>query len=93
MLPQGVCRKEKGFHTGEKGEKLVHIQLSTFPQNVVESDKLYGLEKWEIDMNKNSRSYSYRALMLERISLMTSVISGVLFFSFSTRSMEWRTVV
>lgn len=82
MLPQGVCRKEKGFHTGEKGEKLVHIQLSTFPQNVV-----------EIDMNKNSRSYSYRALMLERISLMTSVISGVLFFSFSTRSMEWRTVV
>ena len=47
----------------------------------------------EIDMNKNSKSYSYRALMLERISLMTSVISGVLFFSFSTRSMEWRTVV
>lgn len=47
MLPQGVCRKEKGFHTGEKGEKIVHTQLSTFPQNVVESDKLYGLEKWK----------------------------------------------
>ena len=37
--------------------------------------------------------HSYRALMLARMSLMTSEISGVVFLSFSIRSMEWSTVV
>ena len=37
--------------------------------------------------------HSYRALMFARMSLMTSEISGVVFLSFSIRSMEWSTVV
>ena len=42
---------------------------------------------------RGGRLYSYLALMLARMSLMTSEISGVVFLSFSMRSMEWRTVV
>ena len=38
-------------------------------------------------------AHSYRALMFARMSLMTSEISGVVFLSFSIRSMEWSTVV
>lgn len=37
--------------------------------------------------------YSYRALMLALMSLMTSATSGFAFISFSTRSMECMTVV
>ena len=78
----GVGEKTAAFpHRGGKGPG--------FPPYVVHICTKSGgnVEK------TNIRFYSYRALMLEFRSLMTSLISGLVFMSFSTPSMECMTVV
>ena len=48
--------------------------------------------RWNI-LGKGEEFQLYRSLMLERMSLMTSLVSGSVLHCFSTRSMEWRMVV
>ena len=75
---------------GQNGTSFFPLwKVSPCPHSLFHLSTKYGGIFW----GKGEEFQLYRSLMLERMSLMTSLVSGSVLHCFSTRSMEWRMVV